>query len=236
MCLGYQAWIYVPFTTIGSLSWRVVYVCLLQGIIHRDIKPENCLLTDTRVLKLADFGLAVDLREERANTRAGTLEYMSPETLRCPTKKTPDQFKNTPGAQHYEMGADAWAVGTFAYELVVGSPPFKAPGGEMIDTARNIIAVNVTYPSSISEMARSFISSCLRKHSGDRPTVVEMLQHPWIQMFKYDPALVQCRAWHEVGRAQLVSLKQRGQKSAGAYGVRGIGVTPRWYNVLHGMR
>eukprot|EP00967_Tisochrysis_lutea_P116965 scaffold188774_cov23-Tisochrysis_lutea.AAC.1 len=62
---------------------------------------------------------------------ATVLEYMSPETLRCPTKKTPDQFKNTPGAQHYEMGADAWAVGTFAYELVVGSPPFKAPGGEV---------------------------------------------------------------------------------------------------------
>jgi serine/threonine protein kinase len=46
---------------------------LAQGIIHRDIKPENCLLTDSKLLKLADFGLAVDLNEERANTRAGTL-------------------------------------------------------------------------------------------------------------------------------------------------------------------
>ena len=61
---------------------------------------------------------------------------------------------------------------------------FHSPATQMIDTARNIISVNVTYPASISEMARSFISSCLRKHSGDRPTVVELLQHPWIQMFK----------------------------------------------------
>jgi serine/threonine protein kinase len=45
----------------------------LQGIVHRDIKPENCLLTNDDVLKLADFGLAVDLNAERANTRAGTL-------------------------------------------------------------------------------------------------------------------------------------------------------------------
>ena len=28
------------------------------------------------VLKLGDFGLAIDLREERAVTRAGTLDYM----------------------------------------------------------------------------------------------------------------------------------------------------------------
>ncbi|KAL6750645.1 kinase-like domain-containing protein [Haematococcus lacustris] len=135
-----------------------------QGIIHRDIKPENCLLTDTKQLKLADFGLAVDLNEERANTRAGTLDYMAPEVLRCPTKNTPDQFKSTPGAAHYEMGADAWAVGVFAFELVAGGSPFKAE--QMVDTARNIISVNINYPAAMSERARSFISGCLKKHPG----------------------------------------------------------------------
>lgn len=36
-------------------------------------QPENVLLTETRVIKLADFGLAIDLNEEKANTRAGTI-------------------------------------------------------------------------------------------------------------------------------------------------------------------
>jgi serine/threonine protein kinase len=44
-----------------------------QGVIHRDIKPENCLLSADGTLKLADFGLAVDMRTERPNTRSGTL-------------------------------------------------------------------------------------------------------------------------------------------------------------------
>ena len=47
-----------------------------QGIAHRDIKTENILLTSTGVIKLADFGLAIDTNEERAVTRAGTLDYM----------------------------------------------------------------------------------------------------------------------------------------------------------------
>ncbi|GFH09300.1 protein kinase domain-containing protein [Haematococcus lacustris] len=119
----------------------------------------------------------------------------APEVLRCPTKDTPDQFKSpdqlscictptpttqgqrcsvlplvdvrpcsTPGAPHYQMGADAWAVGVFAYELVAGESPFKAE--QMVDTARNIISVNIHYPAAMSEWARSFISACLKKHPG----------------------------------------------------------------------
>ena len=55
--------------------------------MHRDIKPENILFArsaDGRLtLKLADFGLAIDLRAEAAVTRAGTLDYMAPEVGCC---------------------------------------------------------------------------------------------------------------------------------------------------------
>ncbi len=47
-----------------------------QGIIHRDIKPENILRGAGGQVQLADFGLAIDLNEERPVTRLGTLDYM----------------------------------------------------------------------------------------------------------------------------------------------------------------
>ena len=47
-----------------------------RGIVHRDIKPENLLMSSGRVLKLADFGLSIDMSEERPVTRLGTLDYM----------------------------------------------------------------------------------------------------------------------------------------------------------------
>ena len=84
----------------------------VQGIVHRDIKPENILLSPQPqqdgpsgssggggsgggagygVVKLADFGLSININLERAVTRAGTLDYMAPEVLvsRCRASAPP---------------------------------------------------------------------------------------------------------------------------------------------------
>jgi serine/threonine protein kinase len=41
------------------------------AVAPRDIKPENLLFSHEGVLKVADFGLAINLNQERAVTRAG---------------------------------------------------------------------------------------------------------------------------------------------------------------------
>lgn len=148
-----------------------------HGIMHRDVKPENVLFTEQWVLKLADFGLAIDLNEERAVTRAGTLDYMAPEVLRCPPKNLPQENKHL-SQLHYNNSVDAWAVGVFAYELIVGYPPFS--GSSQTDSVERIMHGRPDFPEKTSELARDFICAALKKHPGDRPTVIEMLHHPWV--------------------------------------------------------
>ena len=36
----------------------------------------------------------------------------------------------------------------------------------------------------MSELAKDFICQATKKHPGDRPTVMEMLHHPWVRTFQ----------------------------------------------------
>lgn len=90
-----------------------------KGVFHRDLKPENIMIQDlgegTVQVKLIDFGIArVKDSEVSAETDIskvpGTLPYMAPEQLRgWPT-----------------AASDVYAMGALAYEMVTGSPPYKA--------------------------------------------------------------------------------------------------------------
>ncbi|ETW00733.1 CMGC protein kinase [Aphanomyces invadans] len=94
-----------------------------RGITHRDIKPSNILIShdDNLVVKLADFGSAVDafthahMYGDKGPTQAEeTREYQPPEVL--------FHGDDVPYDYATPTSYDMWSVGVVALELLLGSP------------------------------------------------------------------------------------------------------------------
>ena len=84
-----------------------------QNVIHRDIKPSNIMLTADGGARLADFGIARQLKDSMTRITgketSGTLLYMAPEQFRG---GEPDHR------------SDIYSLAASIYECLSGKPPF----------------------------------------------------------------------------------------------------------------
>ena len=108
---------------------------LSKGVrAHRDIKPQNCLVTEDRVLKVSDFGLAKVFDD--AGWSSPEINLESPEAERClpltrgglgtPAYMAPEQFDD---ASQVDVRADVYSFAVMFYEMVSGRLPLSPPRG-----------------------------------------------------------------------------------------------------------
>lgn len=97
-----------------------------HGFFHRDMKPENLLCMGPELVKIADFGLAREIRSRPPYTDyVSTRWYRAPEVLLRSTS--------------YSSPIDQWAVGCIMAELYTLRPLF--PGCSEVDTIFKICQV-----------------------------------------------------------------------------------------------
>eukprot|EP00873_Tetraselmis_striata_P037193 jgi/Tetstr1/457457/TSEL_044041.t1 len=152
-----------------------------RGIIHRDLKPENLLLTKNMVLKICDFGLAIDATEERPVTRLGTPQYMPPEIVVNPYKTYPEEHKDNPDC-YYDEKVDVWAMAVMVYETLYGFPTF---GKDKESLTRNILKKQPNFSDdlrNISPEAQEFLTINLSKSPSQRMSIADMFAHPWCRL------------------------------------------------------
>jgi eukaryotic-like serine/threonine-protein kinase len=88
-----------------------------HGVVHRDLKPENILLTAEGLIKILDFGIALDKSARRLtwfglSSTLGTPDYIAPEQI---------------AGRRGDVRTDVYAVGTMLYEMLTGHLPFSGP-------------------------------------------------------------------------------------------------------------
>ncbi|RKP17910.1 Plk4 kinase, partial [Rozella allomycis CSF55] len=135
-----------------------------KNIIHRDLKCSNILLNENMQAKIADFGLAVIVKDDcEQKTMCGTLSYISPEIV---TRKP------------YGIATDIWSLGCILYTLVAGCPPFHSDPNKK-DLSK-IAAADFKVPSYFSPQLTDLVQKLLKKNPIDRLKIHQVLEHPFL--------------------------------------------------------
>lgn len=135
-----------------------------RGIVHKDVTPINIILTEEKVAKIADMGIAKLTDAPITSRDINSLYYISPE----------EALAKPIGPQ-----ADIYSLGLCIYEMLTGELPFKS------DNARDIIKEHITTavpsPRELApEVPETLAAICLRmtavSNSARYPSMKEVVE------------------------------------------------------------
>jgi serine/threonine protein kinase len=132
------------------------------GIVHRDLKPANlfvCHAGERRVIKILDFGISRDQRDEARIT--ATDQYFG-----TPAYAAPEQLTDAASA---DARSDVWSLGIVLYELLTGRTPFEGTPTQVI---AKVMVEPVPWPKRLrgdipADLAR-VVMRCLEREPARR--------------------------------------------------------------------
>ncbi|GAB6027811.1 hypothetical protein CHUAL_002041 [Chamberlinius hualienensis] len=212
-----------PESVIRNIMYQVLQGLAFMhkhGFFHRDMKPENLLCNGSDVVKIADFGLAREVRSQPPYTDyVSTRWYRAPEVL----------LRST----YYSSPIDLWAVGCITAELYTFRALF--PGSSEIDEIFKVCsilgtpsktdwleghqlaaAMNFKFPHftespmsqlipNASKEALILMKDMLKWNPSKRPTAVQALRYPYFQV---SPKVSYPSHMVEASTAAIVPLSQ----------------------------
>jgi serine/threonine protein kinase len=106
----------------------------------------------------------------------------------------------------YTSAADLWSVGCIFYEIVVGSPPFKAQNHiQLLRKIERSEGISFPQNSNIPPECKNLISRLLKKNVRERLTFKEFFNHPFLRPGKSVRELIV----KGLNQSEIVPRKQR---------------------------
>ncbi|XP_029645935.1 uncharacterized protein LOC115219803 [Octopus sinensis] len=165
---------------------EAVLVLHKEGIVHLDLKPANFLIVGGQ-LKLIDFGIADVIQTGKTGINQeilmGTPDYMSPEAIAV----------YLDNSRNHKIGlkSDIWSLGCILYFMVYGKTPFQ----EIRNTTEKLIAIRsdkfkIKFADVRNKELLDTMKCCLCRDPKERPSIEEILQHPYLREVTIAPTAV----------------------------------------------
>src|SRR6185436_14092210 len=196
--------------TIGTQIASALAVAHAAGIVHRDLKPENVMLRRDGLVKVLDFGLAKQLspraveadtatieRTTEAGTVLGTIDYMSPEQVRC---------------RPVDARSDIFSLGTMLYELTAGQVPFTGETSSHVMVA----ILEQEAPPLDDPGLQPIVAKALQKDPADRYQTADELLADLRALDRHDES----RPRFRLGRRAAIALASAAAIAALAFAMR----------------
>ena len=140
-----------------------------KKLIHRDIKGSNILINSQGIAKIADFGVGVELiNDKNRKSKKGSPYWMSPQVALN---------------SDYNEKTDIWSLGITCIEMIEGDPPNSQlkPRFAMEKIGKDPPNVNnLLNEENYSKEFKDFVGKCLIVDQNRRPNAKELLNHDFI--------------------------------------------------------
>ncbi|XP_044133847.1 tyrosine-protein kinase ITK/TSK isoform X2 [Bufo gargarizans] len=135
-----------------------------SNFIHRDLASRNCLVGESLVVKVSDFGMTRFVIDDQYTSSSGTkfpVKWSAPEVFRY---------------GRYSSKSDVWSYGVLVWEVFSeGRTPFEClSNADAVEKISN--GLRLFKPKLASEKVYQFMNSCWQENPEHRPSFCHLMK------------------------------------------------------------
>ncbi|XP_014206397.1 tyrosine-protein kinase Abl [Copidosoma floridanum] len=180
-----------------------------RNFIHRDLAARNCLVGESHLVKVADFGLARLMRDDTYTAHAGAkfpIKWTAPEGL---------------AYNKFSTKSDVWAFGILLWEIATyGMSPY--PGVDLTDVYHMLEkGYRMECPPGCPPKVYDLMRQCWHWPTADRPTFKE-IHHSLENMFQESSITEEVEKQLQGNGEQLQLLSSNSIQTGSAGNIHGL--------------